>query len=279
MKRMKKLPLIAILVIMVLSPINLLAQDKLKGNKIVTTENRYVDEFSKIETNDKIEVVITQGMEQSVTVETDENLHIAVFTEVRDSTLIIDLTKRIVRKKELRVLITIDQFINEITTKDKSEIISSGTLKFDHLTINAEDDSKMTLDFQASKLVLNNNESANIKLTVNADNIFINADNSGKAKIDLSCDHIEAMIRGNSTTEVNGSCSELYVNAENKSDFKGASLDSNEAIVDAADNADVTINAKKELIISAIDNSEIQIYNNPTITVEKFTDKAILRKK
>ncbi len=264
---------------MVLIPFNLSAQDKLKGNKIVTTENRYINAFSKIETHDKIEVILTQGMEQSVTVEADENLHVAVYTELRDSTLIIDLTKRITRKKELRVLITIDQYIDEIITKDKSEINSASTLKFDQLTINAEDDSKLTLDFQAAKLILNNNESANVKLTVNADDVYINADKSGKSKIDLSCSHVEALIRGSSTTEVSGSCSELYVNAENRSNFKGANLDSNDVIIDAADNSDVAVNPKKELIISAIDSSEIQIYNNPKITIEKFTDKAVLRKK
>lgn len=264
---------------MVVLPFKLSAQDKLKGNKIVTTENRYIDVFSKIETHDKIEVVITQGMEQSVTVEADENLHVAVYTEVRDSTLIIDLTKRIVRKKELRVLITIDQYIDEIITKDKSEITTSGTLKFDQLTINAEDDSKLTLDFQASKLVLNNTESANVKLTVNADDVFINADKSGKAKINLSCNHAEATIQGSSTTEISGSCSELYVNAENRSNFKGGNFESNEVIVEATDSADVQVNAKKELILNAADNAEIYIFNNAKITIEKFSDKAILRKK
>ncbi|MBJ2173825.1 DUF2807 domain-containing protein [Aureibaculum sp. A20] len=275
----KHYSLIIVLVTMVLTPFNMSAQDKLKGNKIVTSENRYIDAFSKIETNDKIEVIIAQGMEQSVTVEADENLHVAVYTEVRDSTLIIDLTKRITRKKELKVYVTIDQYIDEIITKDKSEITSSGTLKFDQLTINAEDDSKLTLDFQAAKLILNNNESANAKLTVNADDVFINADNSGKSKIALSCDHAEVTIQGSSTTEVTGSCSELYVNAENRSNFKGGSFESNEAIVESSDSADVQVSAKKDLIISAIDDSEIYIFNNPQITIEKFSDKAILRKK
>lgn len=276
---MKNYSLIVVMITMATLPFGLSAQDKLKGNKIVTSEDRYIDGFSKIETNDKIEVIVTQGTGQSVTVEADENLHVAVYTEVRDSTLIIDLTKRITRKKELRVLVTIDQYIDEIVTKDKSEITSSGTLRFDHLTINAEDDSKLTLDFQASKLVLNNNESANAKLTVNADDVFINADKSGKAKINLSCNLVEANIEGASTTEVSGGCSELYVNAQNRSDFKGESLESNEIIVDATDNSDVKVNAKKELLINAIDDAEIYIYNNPKITIEKFTDKAVLRKK
>ena len=276
---MKNYNLIIVLFAMVILPVNLIAQDKLKGNKIVTKENRYIDLFSKIETNDKIEVVLTQGMEQSITVEADENLHVAVYTEVRDSTLIIDLTKRITRKKELRVLITIDQYIDEIIAKDKSEVSSSGTLKFDNVTLNADDDSKITLDFQAANLVLNNNESANVKLTVNADDVFINADKSGKAKINLSCNHLEAIIQGNSNNELTGSCSELYIKAENRSNFKGGSFESNEVIVEASDNADVQINAKKELIISAVDASEVYIFNNAKITIEKFSDKAILRKK
>jgi len=276
---MKKLLLLIVLITFITVPLDLTAQDKLKGNKIVTTENRYIDGFSKLEVNDKIDVVITQGMEQSVNVEADENLHVAVLTEVRDSTLIINLTKRIVRKKALKVHVTIDQFINEISTKDKCDVKSASALKFDQLTINAEGDSSITLDIQASKFILNNNYSANAKLTVNTDNTYIHADKNGKAKINLSTNHLEATIRGSSTTNVTGNCSELYVNAENRGNFKGESLESNDVIIDAADNADVQINAKKSIIISAIDSSEIHIYNNPEITLEKFTDKAVLRKK
>ena len=276
---MKNINLIVILIVLVTIPLNLSAQDKLKGNKIVTTENRYIDNFNKIEVNDKLDVILTQGMEQSVTVEADENLHVAILTEVRDSTLIISLTKRIVRKKALKVYVVIDNYIDEIISNDKADIKSTSTLKFNQLTITAEDDSKLTLDVHASKFILNNNESANVKLTVNADDAYINADKSGKAKINISCNHIEVTIQGNSTTSVSGTCSELYVNAENKSDFKGESLESNDVIIDASDSADVQVNAKTAILISAIDNSEVYIYNNPTITIEKFTDKAILRKK
>ena len=276
---MKKFNLLIIFISLVLIPLNLSAQDKLKGNKIVTTEDRYIDNFNKIEVNDKLDVILTQGMEQSVTVEADENLHVAILTEVRDSTLIISLTKRIVRKKALKIHVVIDNYIDEIISNDKSDIKSISTLKFNQLTINADDDSKLTLDIHASKFILNNNESANVKLTVNADEIYINADKSGKAKINISCNHVEAIIQGNSTTTVSGTCSELYVNAENKSDFKGEALESNEVIVDSSDSADVQVNAKTSILVSAIDSSEIHIYNNPTITIEKFTDKAILRKK
>ncbi|HBK70260.1 MAG TPA: hypothetical protein DDZ39_01155 [Flavobacteriaceae bacterium] len=276
---MKNINLLIFLITLVSIPLNLSAQDKLKGNKIVTTEDRYIDNFNKIEVNDKIDIILTQGMEQSVTIEADENLHVAILTEVRDSTLIISLTKRIVRKKALKIYVVIDNYIDEITSNDKSDISSSGTLKFNQLTINAKDDSKLTLDIHASKFVLNNNESANVKLTVNADDVYINADKSGKAKMNISCNHVEATIQGNSTTNISGSCSELYVNAENRSNFKGEALESNEVIVDSSDSTDVQVNAKTSILISAIDNSEIHIYNNPTITIEKFTDKAVLRKK
>ncbi len=276
---MKNINLIIALITLVSIPLNLSAQDKLKGNKIVTTEDRYIDNFNKIEVNDKLDVILTQGMEQSVTVEADENLHVAVLTEVIDSTLIISLTKRIVRKKALKVYVVIDNYIDEIISNDKSDIRSTSTLKFNQITINADDDSKLTLDIHASKFILNNNESANVKLTVNADEVYINADKSGKAKLNISCNHVEATLQGNSTTSVSGTCSELYVNAENKSDFKGQALESSDVIIDASDSADVQANAKTSILISAIDNSEVHIYNNPAITIEKFTDKAILRKK
>lgn len=276
---MRYINLSKVLLLFTLLPLALAAQDKLKGNRNVVTEDRFVTGFSKIAIYDKIDIEIMQGMNQSVKVEADDNLHNAVYTELKDSVLEVRLTKRITRKKELKIHITIDNFIDEISTYDKSDTESVGTLKFDKLVLNAMGDSKLKLDINSNNLIFNNPESANANLTVNCNQAVINADNSAKAKIDFSSENIEAYLKGSSNIEMSGRNNELYVNATDKSQLKASELETDDIIVESLDNSDVEINAKNTLLVNALDSSEIYIYNNPKITIEKFMDKAVLHKK
>ena len=270
---------ITLLMICLLSLNAIYSQNKLRGNKIVVSEDRGISEFSAIEVKDKIEVVLVQGGNQSVTVETDENLQLAVVTDVVSGTLVIKLSKRIIKKKALTVFITIDENIKEITAKDRADVKGDGPFYFETLTINAEGDSKIAMDIKSEEFTLNNNESANVNLTVNTNNSTINANSRGRSKINLSSKTVEVATLGNSTTELIGDCEDVFVAAENKSAVKAGKLECNTVIVNAADASDVYINAKESLTISAINSAEVYIYGNPTITIEKFADKAILRKK
>ncbi len=269
---------IALFLVLII-PFNIAAQDKLKGNKIVIIEDRNIYDFEKIVIKDKIEVIISQGRDKSVTVETDENLQFAVLTEVNNNVLTIRLSNKISKSKVLKVSVIVDEFLDEINTKDKANVAAKGNLNLDQITINAEGDSKINMDIKCSNFTLHNNESANLNLTVNTTKAIINANKTGKAKINIQAENIEVLGLGNSTTELSGYSTELLVNSENKSNLKAATLECDEVTVNASDTSDVQINSNNSVIISAINSAEIHIYNNPKITIEKFTDKAILRKK
>ena len=272
-------PCIAILLLLIILPLNISAQEKLKGNKIVVTEDRNISDFNKIEINDNIDVIITQASDKSVSVETDENLQFAVFTEVKGEVLTIKLSKKIIKKKVLKVYISIDDFIDEISTYDRAKVRGDGTLNLDQIVINAEGDSRIIMDIKCARFSLKNNESANVNLTVKADKAIINSNKTGRAKINIEAENIEVSCQGNSTTELVGNSVDLVVNAENKSNLKASMLECDDVTINASDNSDIHINAKNSIIISLINNAEVYLYNDPEITIEKFADKAILRKK
>ena len=270
---------IVILLLFIIIPLNICAQEKLKGNRIVVTEDRNISDFNKIEISDNIDVIITHASDKSVSVETDENLQFAVFTEVKGEVLTIKLSKKIIRKKVLKVYISIDDFIDEINIYDRAEVRSDGTLNLDQIVINAEGDSKVVMDIKSAGFSLNNNESANVNLTVNANKAVINSNKNGKAKINIEAENIEILCQGNSTTELVGNSVDLVVNAENKSNLKASMLECDDVTVNASDTSDIHINANNSIIISLTNSAEVYIYNDPEITVKKFSDKAILRKK
>jgi hypothetical protein len=269
----------AVIVLLFMMPLYMASQEKLKGNKIVVTENREISPFEKIVIKDKIDVEIIQGNETFVKVETDENIQFAVLTEVKGNTLTISLSHKITRRKLLKVYISVNDLINEISTSDRADITSNGILNFDRLTINAAGDSEITMNVKCSQFTLNNLESANLNLSVNTDEGIITTNKTGRAKINLKSEKMEIFSKGNSTTELTGTTTELIVHAENKSNLKAEGLESDEITVTASDNSDIHVNAKNSIIISAINSAEIYIYNKPKISIDKFIDKAILRKK
>ena len=269
----------SLILLLIFVSLGLNAQEKLKGNKNVVTEDRNISNFYKIEIKDKIDVIITQANSQSVTVETDKNLHDAVKTEVINDVLIIRLTKKIIRKKKLNVHITIDEYIDEITTKDKTDIKGNGTLNFTNIIINAQGNSKIKMNIKSEQFTLNNNESAYVNLTVNTDSLYINTNKTGKGELYLSANKVEISTKGSSTIKLLGDCKNLTIHAENKSNLKASNLECAEVTVHTSDDSNVYVNANNYIIISAINSSDVYIYNNPKITIEKFTDKATLRRK
>ncbi len=272
-----KIPLLWVLLIV--SSTAIIAQEKIKGNKVVVTENRNLSDFNAIEIGGKLNVVLSQRSNQSVTVEADENIQSSVVAEVVDSVLTIRLSKKIIRKKALNIYVTVDEYLRSITTKDKAKITSKEPFNFDIFVLNAGGDSKINMDIQSKRFTLNNNESANVNLNLTVDNADINANKSGKSKINISTQTIEVLTLGGSSTELSGTCNDIFVTAENKSTVKAGKLESNEALVNASDNSDVYLNVKSAITISAINNAEIYLYNNSKITIDKFEDKAVLRKK
>ena len=70
----KKVVLIAIL-ISSFSTINAQRKDKIKGNKIVTTEKTSIDDFSRLLIGEDFKITIVKRDSPFVEITTDENLH------------------------------------------------------------------------------------------------------------------------------------------------------------------------------------------------------------
>jgi hypothetical protein len=68
-------------------------EDVIEGSGVRASETRPVEPFTRVETRGGVEVTISLGGEQSLIVETDDNVIGLVTTEVRDGTLTIDVGK------------------------------------------------------------------------------------------------------------------------------------------------------------------------------------------
>jgi len=113
------------------------AQSKrVRGNGDVTTEVHDVKAFTELHLAGVLNVVIEQGDKESVTVETDENLHEFVIIENRGNKLIVDTQERISikRKRKMNVYVTIRD-IDRLKISGVGNVETSETLRLKDLDL------------------------------------------------------------------------------------------------------------------------------------------------
>ena len=275
MKTVKTIIFISFLLIF--SSIN--AQEKIIGNKNVTTEDRNLSKFIKIEVIDDITVLLVYNDKQSVTVETDSNLQEVVVTEIIEGTLIIKTSSRIIRPKELTVHLNVNKDLKEIFAYNKANIKSKNALRIDSLTINAFDNSDFSLKLNSKIVRVNAKKSSDLNLEILCDDAFLTSEESSNLKgiIDAKNTIIHTLDRA--SVNLSGTTTSLEIETLHNSAFKGKDFKASTATINTSNNSSAYINATETIDLSINNSGEVYLYSNPKITVTEFFDKASLFKK
>ena len=147
-----------------------------KGNGHVTSEQRTVSPFSKITIEGTFPVEISQtGGEESVKVETDENLQKTVVVKTDGSELIIKTAddESIRRSTKMKVYVNIKK-LTDLDFKSVGTLSSSDTLKLDSLNLNSESVGKLNLSLNAKYLRANLESVGSTTLAGNVYEVRIN---------------------------------------------------------------------------------------------------------
>ena len=181
------------------------AQSKrVRGNGDVTTEVHDVESFSTLELAGVLNVYIEQGDKESVTVETDENLHEFVVIENRGNSLIIDTQKRISIKKKskMNVYVTVRD-IDRLEISGVGHVETSETLRLKDLDLRIKSVGNVKLDLEADNLNARLSSVGNVSLSGKIGKADI--DNTGVGKLaayDLHNEVLKLKAAGVGKTEV-----------------------------------------------------------------------------
>ncbi|MBX7043118.1 MAG: DUF2807 domain-containing protein [Ignavibacteria bacterium] len=141
-----------------------------KGNGTVSKRTYNVGSFDKIELNGIFNTVLSQGTEEKVVIETDENLQQYLKPVVSGGTLLIetneDVNIRNTTKMEVHVTL---RNLSTISNNGVGNISSQGKLSLGDLKIESNGVGNIKLDMDAGKLVLEMASVGNIKLEGSAD--------------------------------------------------------------------------------------------------------------
>ncbi|RXP46551.1 hypothetical protein EC396_13570 [Lutibacter sp. HS1-25] len=257
----------------------IISQEKLKGNGEVTTENRDISDFTKIEIIDDIEVFLVHNKKQSVSIEADVNLQNNILTKVKDGVLTIRTDQVIGRSKALKVHLDIDKNITEISTYNKVNVTSKNLIIIDSISFNAYDSSVIKLKLNTKSIAINGKSGSNLDLEILTNNATIETSGSNTTTAVINAQNVALKLADKSTVNFSGTTDNLDLSAFSSTTFKGKSLATKSATVKAYNSAEILVNVSENLNIFSNNSSEITIYSNPKITITEFFDKAILRKK
>jgi hypothetical protein len=254
-------------------------KEKIKGSKVVTNKVKEISNFNTLEVSDNIEVIFEKGEIPVVKIETDDNLQDQIAVTSVGSTLKLHTLKEITRFAKLIVRITYTTEINSITTKNEAIVNAIQEIHSDNLSIKSFDNSKLFLNIVATNFTLQGDQKSSIELNLKGENAKIVLSENARLKAlvkvtDFACDlyqKTEAKIEGNANSGA--------IRLDNNASLTAAKLQIKSITLVAEQGSEGSVNAEKEIVISASEKSEIQLYGSPKITLQRFDDEAKLLKK
>ncbi|WP_299758800.1 head GIN domain-containing protein [uncultured Pontibacter sp.] len=199
----------------------------LRGNGKITTQNRSVSNIKGIDVSGGFVVELTQGSNEGVRLEVEENLIDYVKTEVRNGVLHIYNEKSISTSKGMKAYVTL-QDLESIDVSGGVKVVGNST-------------------FKPATLKMDMSGGSSIKLSVNTKQV--KGDMSGASKIELV-----------------GKADEVIIDMSGASRVDASGLEANEVKVQASGASSVKVFAQKSLDINASGASVVYYKGSPSIT-------------
>ncbi|SNR46377.1 Putative auto-transporter adhesin, head GIN domain [Lutibacter agarilyticus] len=265
--------------IILLSTLISSAQVKLKGDKIVTTEDRNISEFTTIEVIDNLNVFLVYNEKQSVEVEADSNLQNSILTELNNGILTIRTSAIIGRNKALNIHLKVNKNIQEINAYNNAKVNSKNTLAINDLTINSYDDAVFNLKLNLKNIEIHGTEKSRLNLEILSEVVAVRIENSCNLTAIIDAKETSMVGLDNAITTLKGTSNSLEIEFSGDSSYKGKDFIAANAIVKSNNNAKLYVHVTKELNLLANNSSEVHLYANPAIALHGFYDKALIKKR
>lgn len=261
--------------------ITLVAQNsgKVRGDKNVTSRQTEVSPFHTIIVDEDFEIDIIYNSLTSVILETDENLHEYINFAVIDGVLSFDKTAKITSNKKLNITVNYDNNLTNIRTKDKGEITSVATLNLDNVILITEGSSKVGLTLKTNNLEFQGNDKSKIKLNLTCNKVNINLTDNCKleALIYSPTTKIDLYQRANASVE--GETNDLVLRTDNYTLFDGKNFTAKTCSTTNEISSDAYLEVLESITVDASGSSNIYLYNEPKIIINKLAETSKLQKK
>jgi hypothetical protein len=196
-----------------------------RGDGNVQTAQRNLNgSYDEIEVSQGLDVYLTQGDVESISVQADENLHDIIKTKIEDNVLKIYTKDNISYSEAQKVMVSFKN-VSKITATSGSDVYSTNTIDTETIRLVSSSGSDMKLDINAQSIDCSSSSGSGLKLS------------------------------GNTT--------KFTASASSGSNISAGDLKAETSRVKASSGADITVNTSKELHASASSGGDVRYRGNP----------------
>ena len=254
-------------------------KEKIKGSKIVTVEQKEVQEFETLEVSDNLEIFIIKGDKCSVEIEADDNLHDAIQIDEHGNSLMLSSAKDVTSSKKFSVRVTYTDNFKVLIAKNHSNITALADISLDNFTFKSFDESKIYANIKSKVFTLIANDKSKAELNLKADVSTIELSKNAQLKALISSGQLTFDMYQKTTAAIEGDVNDLKLRLDNNSNFAGKNFTAKNAEVTVEGYTSCSILVNTKIIIDASGKSEIQLYGDQKIEMKNFKENATLYKK
>jgi len=193
------------------------------GN-IVTQERNVTEDFTEVRGSAGLDVYLTQGDENKIVVEADENLQQYIEANIEDGRLHITSSENIGRSKAKKVYVTFKN-INTVEASSGADVTGNSVIKSENISLKSSSGAQLNVEIFAKNLTAKTSSGADLVI-------------SGKA-------------------------SSLKADASSGSELNAKELLVINCNAEASSGAEVTVNVKDNLETNVSSGGEVNYYGNP----------------
>lgn len=242
--RRRKYEVLSLLVLVILF---LSACQVVRGSRNLVTESREVSGFDSIVLTEYGDVILTQDGQESLTIETDDNIMQYVTSEVRDNTLYLGVQELFwIRASRLVYTISVDDVVS-------MAVSGSGNI--------------IAADIETDSLEVDISGSGNVHIgDLVADEFVAGISGSGDIRInDLAAEEFVVKVSGSGSTEIAGEVLRQQIGISGSGEHDGRDLRSQVASVKISGSGNATVWAVDSLDARVRGSGSIDYYGNPKV--------------
>jgi flagellar basal body L-ring protein FlgH len=253
--------------------------EKIKGSKTVTIEQKEIGDFDAIELNGNIEVYLDRGEKCELKIEADDNLHDIITLDLSAKTLRINTTKTATNYKKLIVRVTYTKELKRITTKDDTILFAIQEIQLDDIAFESYDNSVLNLNVNSGNFSLKSSDKSKTELNLKSEKAAIELSKNASLKALISTLELKSDLYQKSKAVLEGDVVNANIRLDNNASFTANNLVLQNAELLAESYSICSINANASISIDASGHSEIQLYGDQKIEIKRLADNAVLSKK
>jgi len=198
------------------------ARPKVNGSGNVVTQEREAAYFNAVKVSTAIDLILTQGSSESITVEADDNLHEYIITEIKNNILHIYTEANIRDARKMNVYVTMKD-IEEISATSAGDVVGKSVINSDELYLSTSSAGDIDLEVKVQKLTCKISSAGGMTLSGTTDELEADLSSAGDLNAFDLTSHI-ARVSASSSGDANITVTEkLWARASSAGDisFRG----------------------------------------------------------